>query len=236
MSKMSVITMSLLTFIGLNAHAAQPDKTERLITVQGVGKISAAPDVARLWIQVGEEGPRVETVSQQVRRKMDEVMKVLKAQGIAEKDIQTQNYQVSPKMEWKNGRSNRVGFTVSNQVAVKIRDLKKTGAVLSAVMDAGANNINGPQFEFDNPRELERKALESALQDARAKAELLARAAGASLGEVVTIQESGMIQPPPRPMMFRASAVAMDKAIQEEPIAAGEETVQANVSAAFALK
>ena len=72
-----------------------------------------------------------------------------------------------------------------------IHDLKKTGAVLSAALDAGANNVNGPQFEFENPQALRRQALVKAMEDAKAKAALLAQNAGASLGEVLTITESG---------------------------------------------
>jgi uncharacterized protein YggE len=120
---------------------------------------------------------------------------------------------------------------------VKIRDLKKTGSVLSAVLDAGANNVNGPQFEFENPQDLERKALSLAMEDARAKAELLARAGGVSLGEVMTIQESGIVRPmPPQPFMLKARAMSMAGDAQAESIAPGEDAIQANVSVVFALK
>lgn len=218
------------------AARAETGKTERQISVMGRGKVSAVPDQARIWVRVSEEGMKVDTLTQQVRQKMEAVLKVIKGQGIADKDIQTQSYQVTPKMEWRNGRSTRNGYTASNQVEVKIHDLKKVGTILAAVTDAGANDINGPQFEFENPQELERKALSQALADAKAKATLLAQTAGVSLGEVITIQEGAISRPGPRPMMMRAAAMQVADAAASEPIASGEEAIEANLTAQFGLK
>jgi uncharacterized protein YggE len=217
------------------AGAAEPEI--RRVSVQGLGKVTAPPDIARFRIEVTEEGPRVEAVTQEVRKKMERVLKALKAQGIADKDIQTQAYRVAPKVEWQNGRSKRTGFTGSNQVEATVRELSKAGAVLAAALDAGANQVDGPQFEFANPQELERKALGLALQDAKAKAALLAEGAGATLGETLEIHE-GDAAPPvhPMPMMKRMAMSAMAEASGPEPIAAGEEVTQASVRAVFALK
>src|SRR5262249_50756242 len=136
-------------FAGL-CWAAEPAKIERRVTVQGHGKISAPPDQALIRVEVSEEGTRVDAVTQKVREKIDAVLKTGRVQGIPDKDVQTQAYQVSPKIEWRNGRSDRVGFIASNRVEIKIRDLKKTGPLLAAVLDAGANGVNGPDFGFQN--------------------------------------------------------------------------------------
>jgi uncharacterized protein YggE len=216
------------------AHAAEPARPDRRVTVQGHGKLKAVPDLARLQIAVTEEGRQVETVTQMVRNKMDAVMKALRSQGIADKDIQTQSYRITPKTAWNGGKTQRDGFSVANQVDVTVRDLKKTGAVLAAVQNAGANEINGPQFEVAAPQELERRALGIALEDARAKAKVLADAAGAGLGEALSIEESAGYRPGPHPVMMRAMASAAPAT--EEPISAGEETVEATVTASFRLK
>jgi uncharacterized protein YggE len=228
-----VVLVSLIGLCTL-AGAESPDRLERMVSVQGHAKVSAPPDIARLRVQVSEEGPGLDPVNAQARQKMEQILKALKSQGIAEKDIQTESFQVGPKTEWKNGRSDRVGFIVSNQVGVVVRDLKKTGAVLNAVLDAGANNISGPDFVIEHPQPLERKALEMAVEDAKAKAVVLAQAAGASLGSVISLQEGATFQPGPRPMMMRSEAKLAASA--EVPIATGEDTVQATVSASFSLK
>jgi uncharacterized protein YggE len=212
-------------------------KPKREIVVQGQGKILAEPDMARVWIEVDEEGLHLDAVSQEVRRKINDVLKVLKDQNIAPKDIQTESYHVAPKLEWKNGKTSRAGYTVSNQVMVQVHDLKKTGVILAEALDAGANRVNGPQFEFENPQALERKALVLALEDAKAKAALLAETAGATLGEVVSIQEGSTALPGPlQPRAFGALSAASAGLAKEEPISPGEQTIQAMVTAAFALK
>ena len=85
--------------------------------------------------------------------------------------------------------------TASNQVEVKIHRSEKTGAVLAAVLDAGANDINGPQFEFENPQDLERKALGLALQDAKASGDTRSQGAGATLKKSLHIEEGTMYFP-----------------------------------------
>ena len=96
--------------------------------------------------------------------------------------------------------------------------------------------MNGPDFDFDNPDALERKALVKAMEDAKAKALLLAQASGASLGEVVTISQNGFSGPPgPRPLLARGM-MAMASAVAEEPIAAGEQRFTSTVTVTFALK
>lgn len=235
MKQIAFISLFILAGMSIQSVAAESAPRERHISVQGHGKVSAVPDQARLQVMVTEEGKTVDVVTQEVRKKMEAVLQAIKAQGLADKDIQTQWYRVSPKMEWRNNRSVRTGYTASNQVQVTIHDLKKTGLVLDAVQDAGANDVNGPEFGFENPQALDHKALAEALQEAKAKAALLAQTAGASLGEILTIDEGTAYRPGPRPMMAMKAALAAAPA-PEEPIAAGEETVEATVSVSFALK
>lgn len=244
------VGMVILVGLGLGlpkmARAVEPAKpplgeprrtsggtTDRQVTVHGHGKITAVPDLARLTIEVSEEASSVEKADRLVRRKMDSVLKALKAQGMPDKDIQTQSYQVVPKMAMKDGATIRVGFTASNQIAVTLHDLKKTGTVLSAVLDSGANEIRGPYFELEHPQDLEHKALGLAFQEARAKASLLAEAAGAALGDAIKIDEGTTYQLGPRTVMALKTMSSMQTA--EEPIKTGENTIEATVTATFAL-
>jgi uncharacterized protein YggE len=230
------LLVCVLSGLGSTAAVSAADSREpRHITVQGHGKFTATPDQAKMRIQVVQEGSRVDTVTQDVRRKMEAVLKVIRSQGVGDKDIQTLQYRVSPKMEWRGNRSSMNGFTASNQVEVTVRDLKKVGAVLGAVLDAGANDVNGPDFGFDNPQALEQKALGLAVQDARAKAGLLARSADATLGDVISIEEGASFRPGPRPVMAMARAVGAPE-VGEEPIAPGQETVESSVTVVFGLK
>jgi len=214
-------------------------KPEREVTVQGTGKIKAIPDIARLSISIQEEGSRVEDITPKVRSTMETILRAIKNKGVAEKDIQTQSYQVSPRWSWNGGKQRLDGYTASNQIQVTVRDLKATGGILSAALDAGANSIQGPQFDFNDPTALEHQALAAAMSEAKNKASLLAQAADSSLGEIVTINESGINFPTPRFFATRrggAMAMMAADAATPEPIQAGEENVTATLTATFALK
>lgn len=237
--KRAILLAGLLA-IPLASRAASDDKKEekRTVSVQGQGKISAVPDIAMLTIEVRQEGASLDAVSEQVRRGIAKVLDGLKAQGIADKDIQTVAYQVRPRYERdKPGNMRPNGFIVENRVAAKVRDLKKVGKVLAAVVQSGATSVTGPDFDFDNPQALERKALALAMDDARAKAAVLAEAAGAHLGPVESISQSGDIAWPmaPRPMLgMRMAAAAAAPA--EEPISAGEQAFRSNVQVTFEIR
>jgi uncharacterized protein YggE len=167
---------------------------------------------------------------------MGAVLESVRREGVADKDVQTDLFQIQPVYEQdKRGNPHPSGFRVSNRVAIKVRDLKKVGRLLSVVTAAGANSVTGPNFEFDNPSQLEREALAKAMEDAKAKASTLAQAAGAALGEALTISQTGNAGwPPPRPVMaMRAKAFAESA---DTPIAAGEQGFTAEVSVTFALR
>jgi uncharacterized protein len=224
--------------VGSALHAAElMDITKRrAVTVQGQGKVQAAPDIATLTVEVSQEGAALDSVSAEVRKGMTKVLDALHNAGVSDKDLQTLAFQVQPRYEQdKRGNPHRTGYRVANSVLAKVRDLKKVGKVLSSVIESGATEVNGPNFDFDNPQVLERQALAKAMQDARGKAEVLAETSGSRVGEILSIQQNaGMGWPVPQPKMMRAMAMQADSA--EPPIAVGENTFTATVSATFALR
>lgn len=232
--KRHILSILLLGSLTLPLQAA--DKMERTLTVQGQGKASAIPDIAVLSVEVSQEGEELDPVLAQVRKDMGKVLDALKGQGIADKDIKTELFQVRPRYENdKRGNSRRTGFVVTNAASAKVRDLKKTGKVLSVVLNAGATTVNGPNFELDNPQNVEREALAAATKDARAKAETVAQAAGVQLGDLLVINPQAVNWPGPR---FRGGFMAMAKMAGDaaEPVESGEQTLTAYVSLTFALK
>jgi uncharacterized protein len=230
----AVILTSLVISAGAKEKA---DPDARTLTIQGQGKASAVPDVAVLSIEVSADGVELDPPMIDVRRKINKILDVAKAQAIAEKDIRTDLFQVRPKYEQdKRGNPNKVGYIVTNRISVKVRDLKKTGKILSSVIAAGATTVNGPSFEIDNPAVVEKEALAAATGDAKAKAQTVAEAAGVQLGGILSINPQAVNWPgPPRPL-YRAMAAApmMDSA--QEPIASGEQTLSAYVTITFAIR
>jgi uncharacterized protein YggE len=227
-----------LTTPFLFADDTSHEKRERILTVEGEGKVQTVPDIATLSVEVSQEGEDLDPVMARVRRDMGKILDIVKAQGIAEKDIQTEVFNIRPKLEYdKRANPRRVGFMVTNRISVKIRDLKKVGKVLSSVTAGGATSVNGPDFDVDNPQTYQRKALALAFEDARSKATALTEAAGIHLGEIVSLTP-GTVNFPirPRPFMARQMAMAGAAAEVQEPIAAGEQTITATVTVVYALQ
>jgi uncharacterized protein YggE len=154
---------------------------------------------------------------------MKAVFTAIEKLGVPQKDIQTTSFNVSPR--YASGDAPRLtGYDVTNQVTVRLSDVSRLGAALDALVTAGANRMNGIDFAIAEPAPLLDKARADAVADARARAETYARAAGVTLGPVQSISEGGSGPVPLRmaaPMAFAAKAV---------PVAAGEESVSADVT------
>lgn len=218
-------------------RGADSDKKERTLTIQGQGKSSAAPDVAVLSVEVSHEGLELDPLLARVRKDMEKALDGIKSHAIPEKDIQTEVFLVQPKYENdKRGNARRAGFMVTNRVSVKVRDIKKTGKILSTVVSAGGTTVSGPNFELDNPQNAEREALAAATRDARLKAETVAQAAGVQLGEIQSLNPQTVNWPQPRYHARMMMAPMSEAADMKEPIQAGEQTLTAYVSVTFTIK
>lgn len=202
----------------------------RTITVIGEGRISAAPDMAILRLGVSREARAASDAMRLASKAAAAVLAQVEASGIEARDVQTANVSLSPR--WQNTQNTAprvVGYIASNDLSVRVRDLSNLGALMDAVVSDGANQMNGLRFTMAELRPLQDKARQAAVADARAKADLLAQAAGVALGEVMTISENGGFQ---QPMAMARGAMMESSAV---PIAAGELDVSATVTVIFAI-
>ena len=166
------------------------------ITVMAQGKASAEPDLAMITIGVQTRDAEARTAAEQNDGRMNEVMGALLQLGIAEEDIRTVDYSVSPEIDWDDDEPRVIGYVVNNSVLVKLREMDRVGDVLDAATAAGANNVYGIQFTFDDPSALREEARAEAMAEAQKKAEALAELAGVRLGRPRYINESFMESPP----------------------------------------
>jgi len=208
------------------------------ISVLGEGTVTAAPDTATINSGVTTQAATAREALDANSAAMDELIATLKEAGIAERDIQTSNFSVSPNYVYSDARDEngyslppRIdGYQVSNSVTVKVRDLEQLGAILDRSVTVGANTINGIGFSVADPSSLLDDARRQAVRDARAKAELYAEAAGATLGELEKISESQNVGgPQPYAMAMRADA-------QSVPVAAGELSFSVSVNVAWEIR
>lgn len=160
------------------------------IAVSGVGRVSAAPDVAILTVGVTVERPQLEDARNTAASAMQGVVNALKAGGVADKDIQTTQFSVQPMYDYF-GRPSLRGYQVSNVVTAKLRKLDDAGKVIDAAVKAGGNDaiVQGIRFTIDDTTKLEAQAREAAMKQAKERAEQLAKTGGVDLGKAVSITE-----------------------------------------------
>jgi uncharacterized protein len=219
------------------APAMAPGNT--LLTVSAEGRATRAPDLAVFNAGVASTGKTAGEALSANAADMNRVIAALKRAGVADRDIQTSNLSLNPvyaeQRRLPDGRVDQsppkiTGYQVSNTVTVRQRNLAEFGKVIDTLVSAGANQVNGPSFEIDNSDAATDEARIDAVGNARARAELYARAAGLKLVRVLTISESGGFSPP-RPM-YRMAA---DAVAAPTPVAPGEVALNVTVSVQFEL-
>ncbi|MFD9907250.1 SIMPL domain-containing protein [Streptomyces sp. NPDC059063] len=202
------------------ASAALRDPDAATVTVTGAGSASAAPDLATVTAGVEVTAPTTGKALKAHKKAADALLAAVRAAGVAERDVRTENVSLSPVYEHKDGTSKLTGYQAAQTFSIKVREVADTGRVAQAAMDAAgdAGRIHGVSFDVADKGELRARAREAAYHDARAKAEQYAELSGRRLGRVVSISESDGAYP--RPMAVPTEALAKDAAAV--PVAPGE--------------
>ncbi len=166
--------------------------TQYTITIDGEGKVTSAPDVAVVSLGVQSDAKTVKVAQADNSKKMNDIIKAVKDLGVKDADIQTTNYSIYPKYSYNSatGISDIVGYTVSQSVTVKARDLDKVGGILFKAGELGANQVGGVQFTVDNSESLKVRAREKAIDNAKTKANVLFDKLGLKPGRIVSYDES----------------------------------------------
>lgn len=167
---------------------------EKTITVTGSGRVKMKPEVARFTAGVQKFSENIDDALAQEKKATSAIVTVLKESGIKEEDVKTAYFSVWPQTSdyyEDNVRRTKIsGYSVSNTVEVKLSDINRVSEILRKVITAGANNVSGLSFGADNPIEQENLAREKAIQNAKEKAEKIAKVAGKKLGPIISISES----------------------------------------------
>jgi uncharacterized protein YggE len=221
------LTLALLAF-GIASAEAQEYRT---LTVTGEGRIAALPDTALVEAGVTTQAATAAAAMAENSAAMARVLEALGSLEIAPRDLQTRRLQLFPVYAKRTASEpDRItGYRATNQLQIRVRQLDAVGRVLDRIGEAGINEMANLQFVVADPAPLLDRARVAAVEDARHKAELLAREAGIALGEVRELREGGGAPPPvPGGRMAHLEAAAV-------PIATGELEFNASVSIVYAI-
>lgn len=204
------------------------------IAVSGQGSVSVAPDLGLINLGVEVSASTVADARAQAADAMKAIQDALASLGVEARDIQTQYFNIYPQYSYADGEAPKItGFTVSNQSTVKARNLDNVSAVLDAAIDAGGDavRVNGISFTVEDPEEHLAEARREAVENARAHAEVLADAAGVTLGAAISINESVGGGNPPYPLYERAADAG-----GSTPVNPGEQELTISVSVVYGIE
>lgn len=254
-----LIVLSIFAIVAMfviNKESNRGD--ENTISVTGKAEVDATPDIASFSFSVQETAKTTEAAQEVISEKVDTILKGLKEVGIAEKDIKTQSYTMSPKYEWvrvdqkqqdvgidgtvyfpgNDRKQVQVGFDVRQNVEVKVRNFDMVPATLSLLGNTGVQDLQGPNFEIDKPDALEEKARAEAIKDAKEKAQRLAKDLDVRIGKVVSFSENdGGYYPQPyyaKNMMARQDSA--DGSAPAPQLPTGENTISSEVTIIYSIK
>lgn len=208
----------------------------RTLAAAAEGKTTISPDIAEVSFSVVSQGENPEKLASANNDKMAAVVNNIKSNGVDAKDIKTTNYDLQPNYSYdKNtGRSYIYGYTLTQTVYVKIRDLKKVATVVGGVTPLGVNQVGGISFQVEDSEKFLGEARKEAFQKAKTKAEEIAKASGVELGRIVNVSE---YQNSPAPY-YKNAAVGMGGAESASvpTIEPGTQELKLNVSVTYELE
>lgn len=235
-----VLVVFLIVYLGVeirnNARTSIDLSKTASITMTAEGKVSSRPDVARVSFSVVTEGSNAETVQKNNDAKMEKVISFLKGEGIVDENIKTSNYNLYPRYNYNvpEGDAPRiVGYTVNQQVTVKIVDLEKVSAIVGSLTTQGVNQIENVSFQIDDPDALREQARDEAVAKAKEKADALAKSLGVKLGRVINFNESGST---PSPYYYERDAIGLGGGGGASPVEPGSQDITVSVTVTYELR
>ena len=205
-----------------------------MIRVTGEGQASLAPDMAVLTLGVVREGENARDTLTANNEAMRRITEALVAAGIEKRDLQTSDFSISPRYREQRDNERRrspeiIGYSVSNRLTVRVRDLDRLGAIIDETVDFGVNSGGNISFTNADPEDAIREARAAAVKDARSRASVLAEAAGVELGKLIELSEHTSR---PRPQGLEMARMSAADAV---PVQSGENTYTVTVQAGWAI-
>ena len=212
-------------------------QNQNQITVSGEGKVYATPDIATVTLGIETNGKSVKEITQTNVSAMNKIIEEVKNLGIEDKDIQTTQYSVTPQYNYteKEGRVPN-GYTINQNIEVKIRNFDNISGVLDVATQNGANVVSSLAFTIDDPEQFRAEARAKAIEQAKAKAETLAKQAGVKLGEIINVYENNYSYSP----VYTNSKTLMGAGVLESTASAdiqtGQQEVDLTINLTYKLK
>ena len=206
------------------------------VDISATGTVSRVPDLAIISAGVVTKSATATGAIADNAARMERVRAALRRAGIEDRDIQTSSISLQPDYRYQEGQPPVLtGYGASNNVAIKFRDIRKSGQILDALVAQGANQINGPSLTIDKPEAAYDEARGKAIAVARARADLYARTLGMRVVKLLSVSETGGFARPPMPYM-RDVAMAAQEGSAKTGIDPGSQDLEVTLTMSFELQ
>lgn len=233
----AVIIGGVFYIAGKQLEIKGPLTNPPVISVSADAKVSTPPDIAMMSFGVTSgRQTTAKAATDLVNKNMQKIIAAVKELGVAEKDITTESFYLSPEYDYTTSGQVPRGFQASQSLRVKVRDLDKAGDVLTTATTAGANQAGGITFSVDNPDEAKARARQMAIEKAKAKAKVLADELGMSLGRMTGFSEDGAYPLPPMMMKANYDMAGSSPMAQNAVLPAGEQDIVSTVTITYELR
>lgn len=206
------------------------------ISITATGEVKLMPDVAYATVGVLSKNEKLKTAQEDNRTKMDAIYKALNDKGITKENIRTASYSVNPTYDYTSGTGKITGYEVANTVEVTINNIESVGEILDVCSAAGANTAYPIQFDLKDKTAAYNDALKQAVEKAKAKADIAAKASNVTISGVMKIEENYNTSTPYFNDRLYATASATKESVPETQISAGELTITADVHIVYEIK
>lgn len=225
-----------------------PANAPKEINVTGEGKAYIKPDIAMVSFGVTSQAPKSQDAVSQSNEKMNAVIAAIKALGVEDKDIQTTSYNLSPVYDYKTvgvspmmypvpvqGGRSIVGYTLDQEISVKIRNFDNINTIMDKASVSGANTVGQLQFTVDNPEAARSEARQKAIDAAKEKMQNIAKESGLNVGKLINVSEGYSSYPQP---MYANSTMAKDSGAPSvaPDIQAGQMEADSNITLTYQVR
>lgn len=238
-------------FSEFRSYRMMGDK-ENTITLSGHGEVQAVPDIANVYFTIRKEAKTVKEAQDAVAVVEGKALSALKENKVEEKDIKTTNASFNPKYEYiydakslmpcnefgcppRPGKNTITGYEAYENINVKVRNTDDVGKIMQALGALGVTELSGPNFMIDNEDVLQAEARKKAIEDAKAKAKVLAKDLGVRLGRISSFNESGSY---PVPMYYDKAMMSSTAGVETAPaqLPTGENTITSDVTITYEIR
>lgn len=233
-----ILSLFVITKIISEVKESSLSMSNNTIVVSGSGEVTAIPDIASIIVNLSKDGDTSKIAQSALNESITKTLEYLKTQNIEDKDIKSEYGGLNPKYsyDWKSRASKIIGYTASQSITIKVRDLDNANTIRTGLAELGITDISGPTFSIDNEESLKDEARKQAINEAREKAQVLALELGIKLGKIVSYSDDNNNVPMryAKTMSVENDAYGVLESAPALPL--GENKITSNVTVIYEIK